>query len=399
MTTIVKGHGARIDDQMTFVPVGTTLRLYSGFDVDLSTTVALVAIASGASATATETVTGTGTVGDVANYELGSQDDQFVAKWLAMGGESGIPIEWVGPGGRIPDDTRLCESPDVCNSKGEHTCLGVLGLVKDTDIVLLACRGYVNDTEDQYEGRYGTDKDDPLRRIEDDADRVVDEILDQAKSDPAAAEARVDSLPQASMALLINRNDFDTWTKARYLKDLANAGDFTQLIGHLRANADDLDDIMDWLDDIPSYGDAVDGAVLRARHTGSDPLATAPAEVKDALEARPAIAAAATGSVWQPKDADLDQVTELNRANVKATDDGDDVVVKAGGLLVLIGSGHSADAQAYVVRQNDFEDGRITVTKGGVFSKGKLAVKGISAKQDLVETALGEISDKTVSFT
>jgi hypothetical protein len=52
-----------------------------------------------------------------------------------------------------------------------------------------------------------------------------------------------------------------------------------------------------------------------------------------------------------------------------------------------------------VRRQGDQESGQVKITKGGAFSKGALAVSGISAKRSLVEQALEAISDKKVSFS
>ena len=77
MTAIIKGHGARIDDEETFVPQGVTLKFYSDFDVDLATPAALIALLDGAQAPAQEEIVGTGEVGDVNNYILGTQDDGF----------------------------------------------------------------------------------------------------------------------------------------------------------------------------------------------------------------------------------------------------------------------------------------------------------------------------------
>jgi Putative adhesin Stv domain len=401
MTTIVKGHGARVDDKKTFVPVGTTLKFYSDFDVNLGTTVALVAIANGAQGTPKETIVGTGVVGDIDNYKLYAQDDGFIAKWLAMGGESGIPIVWIGPGGPIGDGTRLCENPETCNGLGDHTCQGVLGHVQDKEIVILACRGYIKDKNSGAERQYGTDEDDPLHDISSDVGSFVDEILNLAKSDPDAAEKRVDSLPQGTVALMVNRVNYDTWQKARHLKDYAEAGDFDQMLGHLRANTARLSGIMGWLNDIPSYGSTVDRAVVSKMDTFAEAYDKAPSDdVLAALAKRPAIdvAVKALLSDWSPKDEDLDKATNKNRDNVKATADGDDVEVQSGGVLVLVGDGHDAEAVGYVQRQGNYEQGTVTVGKGGAFSKGKLEVAGVSKNQALVQTALEAISDKKISF-
>lgn len=285
MTHIVKGHGERVDDQKTFVATGRKLRFYSGFDVDLNSTVALAAIATGASAPAVETVDGTGTVGDVANYELFAQDDGFYAKWLAMGGESGLPISWVG--NDIPDGTRLCDNPDTCNGLGEHTCTGVLGRVDDTDIVLLACRGV--EGSDATETKYGTDADDPLHELRDDVGKFVDDLLELAKNDVAKAEQQVDGLPQGSLALMQNRGDFCDWQSARHLSQLAAQSDVTGVFGLLTANADDAGDIVEWLDDVPSYGKALDSFAENHTEDFFRAFDAASDEVKDALRKRQAV--------------------------------------------------------------------------------------------------------------
>jgi hypothetical protein len=400
MATIVKGHGGRLDDQRTFVPKGTTVKFYTGFDVDLSTTVALVAIATGSSTPPQETIVGTGTTDDVANYGVYTQDDGFIAKWLAMGGESGMPIKWVGTD--IPDGTRLCENPNICNGLGEHTCLGVLGRVQDKEIIILACRGYAGPNPTAApapDRRYGTDEDDPLQDIAADTGAFVAKILQEVRNDPDAAERRVDDIPQGSIALLDNYPDFYNWQKARHLKDYAVAGDFTQMIGHLTANSADLAGIMKWLDDVPSYGATVDHALLDDAQRLVMETQRMPDAVRAALQMRPLINAALVAGDWQPDDAALERITTKNGENVKAAGDGSSISVWSGGLLTLIGDGHLGEAQVYVRRQGDQESGQVKITKGGAFSKGALAVSGISAKRSLVEQALEAISDKKVSFS
>jgi hypothetical protein len=283
MTVIVKGHGARTDDKTTFVPVGTTLRFYSGFDVDLATTVALVAIATGVQAAPSETIAGTGKPDDVTNYVFGTQDDGFYAKWLALGGESGVPIWWVGNDNQIKDGDRLCNDPDNC--VGTHTCTGVLGKLKDvdTDIVIMACRGYTNDKNSKSEGKLeGFD-------VAGTVNALVTEILDLARQDPDAAEKKVDDLPQEQIALMINRLDYSAWQKARYLKEYANAGDLTQLFGHLKANSSDLDRIMGWLVTISGYGQALDSCAAGDAESFVDTMNSCDTPIRNALLQRASI--------------------------------------------------------------------------------------------------------------
>jgi hypothetical protein len=103
-------------------------------------------------------------------------------------------------------------------------------------------------------------------------------------------------------------------------------------------------------------------------------------------------------SAWVPSKSDKKEIRELNAKNLKATPDGGHVSVAAGGDLVIIGADHNDDVNAYLRRQKDLEQGQITLTKGGAFSHGRLELTGISAKQDLVEKEIGEVSDKKVKF-
>lgn len=102
MTTIVKGHGGRIDDEMTFPSAGTTVKFYSGFDFDLTDGQCLVAMVNGDFRSPNDEVTYPVPIN---NYLLAAQDDEFHARWEASGIDLGIPIRWVG--GDLPDGIRL----------------------------------------------------------------------------------------------------------------------------------------------------------------------------------------------------------------------------------------------------------------------------------------------------
>jgi hypothetical protein len=101
---------------------------------------------------------------------------------------------------------------------------------------------------------------------------------------------------------------------------------------------------------------------------------------------------------WVPDDDAYKQARKMNADNVKGTDDKATVSIVVGGAMVLIGPGHDNDHADYVRRQSDIEEGQITVTKGGAFSKGGMTVTGISAKQALVKSEIGEFSDKKITF-
>ena len=103
-------------------------------------------------------------------------------------------------------------------------------------------------------------------------------------------------------------------------------------------------------------------------------------------------------SDWIPDDAAYKDISERNAKAIKDTDSGGSVAIVAGGAVVLIGPDHARRPADYVRRQTDVEEGLLTVTKGGAFSKGSIAVKGISAKQAIVKTEIVEFSDKKVTF-
>jgi hypothetical protein len=394
MTRLVNGHGERVDDMKTFVPIGTKLRFYSAYDVDLKSAVALTTLVDGAGAPAVETIIGTGEVGDVANYELSADiDDQFYSQWLALSTKP-VSITWVGP--EIPDKTRLCDNPGACNGLGHHICLGVLARVIDEDIVIVACRGTTKSTAS--ETKYGTDPKNPLYDMRQDAEAFLAGFRTRLMSDPAAAEAEIDDMPQGSIAMFDNWPWFFNWQKARHAKDFAVKGDFPGLVGHLTANQDDLDDIMESIKTVPGYGDAIDEAALGGAQAFVSALDPAPDRVKAALRTRPILAAALSGGDWQPNDAALSQITQRNSATVKATAGGSMLPIRAGGLLVLIGDQHDQKAKVYVLRQGGYESGSVMVTKGGAFSKGELKVSGITSQKTLVTTALEAISDKKIIF-
>ncbi|MGH9119603.1 MAG: hypothetical protein ACRD0A_17510 [Acidimicrobiales bacterium] len=285
MTTIVKGHGADEGFPDTFVPDGATVRMYSAESVNLRTNVALLALLDEAGEP------GLPIHGPIKNYTLFAQDDRFIAQWYAIAGESGVPIKWVGTD--IPDGTRLCESPEdevgpdvtACRSLGYHGCAGVLGLVQDTDIALVACRGVPGGPIGAVPTAYDT--------TSDGINALVDEYVTRLESGDPAEVAQVeddfDHVPQDVLALMINRKYFADWTKARWVKEYAEQNDLEQLFGQLESNVDRLTGIMVWLNRIPAYGDAVDTAATSYQDVFFRWLEAASTPVQTALMGRSAI--------------------------------------------------------------------------------------------------------------
>jgi len=103
---------------------------------------------------------------------------------------------------------------------------------------------------------------------------------------------------------------------------------------------------------------------------------------------------------WVPGEQDFDAIAEVNRANVKSTDDGNSIDFVVGGWVMLIGDGHQESYDQYASFQEDVVHGTLTVNKGGMRSAGSLEVSGVPpAKQGVVEAAIARFSDKTVEFS
>lgn len=291
MTTIVKGHGADTDGEETFVPDGVTVRMYTAANVDLDSDIALLALLDKAGDPGNEIT------GDILNYTLYTQDDEFIAQWYALAGDSGVPIWWVGTD--IPDETRLCNDPNrngddpeavTCRGLGVHNCTGVLGLLAGhSDIAIVACRG--SDVTGTPEGGHtDTAYDAGSQEVSDLVDEFVAKLGSGDEAQVAQAEADADALPQEKVAMLINFLDYADWQRARWLKEYAKANDYEQFFGQLTSNASQLDGMMEWVGKIGSYGTAVDATAAAYPETFAQWFNQASEPVQDVLRDRPAIA-------------------------------------------------------------------------------------------------------------
>jgi hypothetical protein len=63
----------------------------------------------------------------------------------------------------IPEG-HLCTDVEGCKAAGAHKCDGVLGKAKDTEIVVLVCRG-LKGVKNNPTVLYGRDKSDPVSEI------------------------------------------------------------------------------------------------------------------------------------------------------------------------------------------------------------------------------------------
>jgi hypothetical protein len=442
-----------VDDVETFVPAGTTVVMYSDFDMNLATPNALVAIVNGRFANPRESVTGPAAI---ANYQLFTQDDGFVARWLALGGEGGVPIRFVGIDPQLPDQVRLCGDPDACAAAGSHQCNGVLAKVVDSQIVLLACRGYVGDADGGMNMEFGSDADDPLSGVTSEMGQWISGFLGRAKADPAAAAREFDALPQGTLALVSTFPALTRWVEARSTADYATAGDVDQAVGQLQSSGG-LAEVVTWLDEVPAYGQAVAalarsqpeafGRATMARPTVGNALAGS-AQVQQAYfvaigrtiladqgdtafadwyrqlspDWRTAMRrddglrqaserlgmdapSAPTARPVTIADVDWGVVQAMNERLLKDSDEGESFPYWQRGAQVIIGDQQSAAWRRAVEAANGVDPadgssptGTITMAeKGGTFSRGTLRVTG-STDAAGMRTAIAAFSNKTVEF-
>ncbi|NBH10388.1 putative adhesin [Amycolatopsis sp. SID8362] len=194
-----------------------------------------------------------------------------------------------------------------CERLGRHICSGMLGYLppeKWNDIALVACLGEAATIPGPFGNRpgkaYDDDWDNPELHVDTEYDFTVAQLegapplrnpdtcstgADSAGAVPdnpddspmkyvwrrimkrpadrvaiAEAEAYVDRLPEATLALLISYVDISCWLRARWIKSYAEQDKLDQVVGQLAANVPQLDGIMTWLNDVPWYGEAFNQA-------------------------------------------------------------------------------------------------------------------------------------------
>jgi hypothetical protein len=101
---------------------------------------------------------------------------------------------------------------------------------------------------------------------------------------------------------------------------------------------------------------------------------------------------------WTPDAGARTQIKTTNQKAVKSTDNGGEVDIYACDDLVLIGNDHGDGPMSYLNRADGREKGKLVVTKGGAFSRGKVEITGITKFQKEVEEAIEDFSKKGVKF-
>jgi hypothetical protein len=403
MPTLVWGHGVRDrGEEKTFVPDGSTVKWYADLNETLLTSNGFAAVSSGGFGSPSDSQgPGRGTEVEIYNYAV--SQDLVKADFVALLNREGNPLMFIGTD--IPQG-HLCNDLEGCKGAGAHKCDGVLGKAKDTEIVVLVCRG-LKGVKNNPTVLYGSDKSDPVSEITIDMVNYVKRWMTRLKADPVAGEQEFDGLPDASKIMLTTHKDIPTWQGVRWAADAGRTGKVTDVFPQLR-EVQGADNGQQFLD-MARYAD---GIVAGAK---ADPIEffTSMRNYRGALiEAigkLPGLAISKKSyddgvkgfdeATWSPDDKALKAVTDTNAVNVKASEDGGSLPVLVGGTLVLIGSGHSSRTVNYVERQGDFERGTLTVTKGGAFAKGGVQVTGVDGgKRALIEQVIKLFSKKEVTF-
>lgn len=402
MPTMVWGHGTRDrGEEKTFVPDGATVKWYSDLDQNLFTSNGFMAVSAGQFGTPNDQQ-GPGRGTEVTVYNYGVFADLEKRDYVAMLNRDNLPLMFIGA--EIPEG-HLCNDLEGCKTAGQHNCDGVLGRAKDSEIVILVCRGLPG--TNTATAKYGKD-DNPLSDINEDMTKFVNDWYPKIFSDPATAEREFDDFSDPIKIMVRGAyGGIGAWQAVRWAADAGRNGKVADLFPQLREVTNDQAAV-----EFLKIGYYADGVVAGAK---ADPIEffTSMRQYSgvaiDAIAALPGLAAAKKSyedgmkafadSTWSPDNTALDQMNITNGANVKGVGDGDSLAIMVGGTMALIGPGHDLKAVNYVERQGDFERGTISVTKGGPFSKGGIKVAGLSAgKQGLVEMVVKEFSAKPVTF-
>jgi hypothetical protein len=231
MATYVVGHGLEPDTGVeTFVPAGTTIKFFTGNMEDLADVNALAVMAAGGA----EPTESYGEGQQVANYALTPLDDEDRQRQATVQ-PAGLAVMYVGD--QLPSPILLChDEPDgeLCTAAEGHNCDGVFGLVNDTEILYLACRGVQGQDSHSPRG-LGPHADNTL------AIDARDEWYTwfQANLHDNADEVarRWDALPQPSQTMLMSLPEIENWTYLRQAKVFMRANSVETFRAWLRSEA------------------------------------------------------------------------------------------------------------------------------------------------------------------
>jgi hypothetical protein len=424
MTTIVWGHGSRSKgEEKTFVPAGTTVRWFSNVDENLLTNNGFLALETGDFGNATDTQgPGDGVKTKIYNYQV--FEDLVKRDWVSMLHQGSGKLTFVGV--EVPDQAYLCSTPQACERRGSHACEGLFSKIKDTEIVILVCRGMPG--SDKSTQKYGSQPDPKLKTPEDELNPLTDTVSDMAgfvggfmgrvRTDPDTAMAEYTELSNPVKIHLAPWPSIIGFQAAHWAAYYAATGDpdgaFRQL-GEVAGDATNWGETTKLLQSVDVYRARFAQGAAAAPERFFALLDTAPGNVQTLIggigrvqmvrtewEKQSQATAdwqAEAASTWVPSESDLAGVAEINKKTVKDAEDEEELDYEVAGFVMLIGDNHPAEWYVWARGQKDHASGKLTVEKGGFRSKGSFEVTGCPmTKQGVVEAAIQAFSEKEVEF-
>lgn len=211
-------HGLDLGLNHAMVPKGSTVAFYADVDSILPQSIALAVMTTG-SVEARQTYPG---ATPLPNYLLSELTPDEAAKVITsastqikgsvylLGNSSQIGKK------RIPlcTDTKACQTEVAKNGKHAKDCKGLLSLLKETEIHIVACRTRQGSRKATEALRYTDTK---VRPYGDSSTynghlkELADELLTRAKTGPYDALATLDSLPEATAAALLTVKALRMW--------------------------------------------------------------------------------------------------------------------------------------------------------------------------------------------
>jgi putative adhesin Stv-like protein len=405
MTTIVWGHGSRgRGEEKTFVPDGTTVKWYADLDQNLLTRNGFLALSSGDFGAPNDSQ-GPGKGTDVLVYNYVVSEDLAKRDKVAILHRGSSALQFVGA--EVAQGP-LCPTPVVCRTAGVHSCSGLLGTVKDSEIVILVCRGLPG-------GNAGTEafgSDDVTSDIGKEFKEWFDQWVKRVLADPDGAMGDFETYSDPVKLQVGTYLAVPAWQAVHWGSKYAAASQFDDAFTQFR-DLPDASSTRYFLDNVAQYRSAFAGAAATDPQAFFAALDRSPQPVRDvfngvsdiAVERERATQTTAqagfeefAATSWVPDAADLAQINGINQAAVKSAEDGESLDYVVAGFALLIGSGHGAAYDTWAANEPDQARGTITV-KRATFGAGKLEVEGCPpAKQSIVEAALNSFSDKDVKF-
>jgi hypothetical protein len=413
----ILSHGERDPGEGdTFVPEGKSISFYSEYDENTLRSIGLAAVNAGDIKPAETFEAGE----PLPNYTLSQFEDSAIAQHLAMeSSATGGKLYFVGTDLR-PTPLPLCTTPDACaRSRPRHAqgCRGAFAQIAEDEILSVSCRGVTGEDGDNTRTMEGSTD------FYDEYSEEAMRIAEWGKTDPDAAMAYFQSLPQATQAILKSKVPLATFVDGYFAGGgeaipaaVVDARNYVESHGDIafvdyaeQFDAQQRSMVLAEQDLLEAYWLGYGRRLLRNEGApafweffrGLDQdwmnLLAQDGELADAIAAGSQGADVAETSSWVPSDADFDAATSINEPYVKGLDEDVDATWEIGGAVVLLGE-PGGELASGVRQQPDYTSGTFQV-KRATFGAGSLQFSGVPPVfQDTVTWAVGQFSKKDVEF-